>query len=123
INFGYNFTFGGKNWTINEETRNKIKDAKRKEVNNKNYKNPFKGKHHTEETKKKLRKLAIERMNNEEYKNKIINSLKEYYKNHESPLKGKTFFTENQIKYINNKKEKINEYDIYGNYLKTYESI
>ena len=98
------------------------------------------GKHHSQEVKEKISKMAKERMESVDYRNQISTSLKEYYKTHDNPRKGVTLSDETKKKlsdnhkgnpiYIENGKKRgeqirrrVNQYDLEGNYIKTFNSI
>ena len=134
--YGYNLTSGGdgvRNWTPSEEWKRKLKERMNE--------NPtMLGKHHSQEVKEKISKMAKERMESVDYRNRISTSLKEYYKIHDNPRKGVTLSDETKKKlsdnhkgnpiYIENGKKRgeqirrrVNQYDLEGNYIKTFNSI
>jgi len=106
---GYNLQVGGGNHNLSEEIKNKIKEKNKGKVNHN------KGKKMSEEQKIKLSQSLLNwHQNNkiiitDETKQKISNSLKNYH----------------SVK-SNNKNircVKVEQYDLKGNYIKTYDSI
>lgn len=116
---GYNISIGGDISYPSESGRIRISESAKKRIGEKN---SFYGRHHTDYTKKLLAKKANERYKTKEIKEKISLSLKEYYKTHDNPKKGKQI-SDKQRMTIDLKKEKINQYNIYGNYIKTFDSL
>lgn len=116
---GYNLSIGGDVSYISERGRIRLSEIAKRRVGEKN---PFYRRHHTENTKIIISKKANERYKAKEIQEKISLSLKEYYKTHDNPKKGKAI-SNNQRAYIDSKKEKINQYDIYGSYIQTFNSL
>lgn len=133
-----------------EQTKRKLSEI-RKQMNLVGEKNPFYGHHHTQEVKDRLRHLAKERMalsenpfckykRTNDIRNQISKTLKEYYKIHDNPRKGK-HWDEEHIKQMSERMKQdpvamkriveigkensvfVNQYDLKGNFIKTYNSI
>lgn len=133
-----------------EETKNKLSII-RKQMDFTGEKNPFYGHHHTQEVKDKIGYLAKERMalsensfnkyeRTNDIRNQISNTLKEYYKTHDNPRKGK-HWDEEHLKQMSERMKQdpvamkriieigkensihVNQYDLKGNFIKTFNSI
>ena len=89
--------------------------------------NPHWGKKHTDETKRVLSELAKQRVMSDETKAKISNTLKSQHRT--AWNKGKKLSPEHYVKVMNglaksceNRKIPVNQYDLNGKYIKTWES-
>ncbi len=136
--------------SVSDETRNKLSNV-RKQMNLVGERSSFYGHHHTQEIKERIGRLAKERMSlsdnpfNEyertnDIRNQISNTLKEYYKTHDNPRKGKHWDEKHKKQMSDRIKQdptamnriielgkengiSVNQYDLKGNFIKTYNSI
>ena len=121
-----------------------MSEAQKKLVQQEDYVNPFKGKHHTEEYKQYQSEIKKGKKPNEETKQKMSESQQQRWQNvteeerieigkkiserqmgEKNPMYGKHLTEEHKrkIKENNPNRKKVCQYDLDGNYIKTFDSI
>lgn len=132
---------------MSDETKQKLSDIKRGFFTGEN--NPFYNKHHSDEVRKMLSDKAKKQMKNnpiydyertDSIREQISCTLKEYYKTHNNPRKGKHWDEEHKKRMSDSKKNdkdamkritqlgkdnivSVNQYDMNGLYIATFKSI
>ena len=95
-----------------EETKHKIRETLKGKMTGED--NPFYGKHHTEESKRKQSEVKKGKKQSEETRRKRSEAQKGIPKSEE---------TRRRMKEHNARTQKVNQYDLGGNFIKTWDSI
>ena len=127
-----------------DEARKNMSEAQKKLAQQEDYVNPFKGKKHSEEQKQKWSEIHKQHRHTEEAKQKMSESHKSRWENitdeerieigkkiserqmgEKNPMYGKHHTEEHKrkIKENNPNRKKVCQYDLDGNYIKTFDSI
>ena len=129
---------------VTDEARKNMSEAQKKLVQQEDYINPFKGKHHTEEQKQQWSEMKKGKQATHETKQKMSESHKQRWENmtdeektefgrkvserqtgEKNPMYGKRLTDEHKRKISENspQKKKVHQYVLDGNYIQTFISI